>query len=76
MAINTENDIVEVFHGAKWFWHRKDADNGKIVAIGGEGYNDRAYCIEAAQAYCPGVPLRVDTGEGLFTIDLDGDSGD
>lgn len=57
--INADNDKVEVFRGddGDWYWHRKDADNGRVVAISGEGYTSREYAVESAQTYCPGLDV-------------------
>jgi hypothetical protein len=32
-------------HG-EWRWHRKDAENGRIVAASTESYENEADCIE------------------------------
>lgn len=58
MAINPANDHVVVYRDAaqEWRWRRCDA-NGEIVAESGEGYDDRAYALEAAATYNPDCPL-------------------
>jgi hypothetical protein len=59
-VINTENDRVLVYEAEDgWRWHRIDTKNGLVVSEGGQGYENQAYCLEAAGAYNPGIKPEV-----------------
>lgn len=59
-APDVTNDYVEVYEGedGTFYWRRVDSQNGRIVAVSGEGYVNEGYAQVAAGAYCPGVPTR------------------
>lgn len=59
--IDVSNDSVAIFQDllGQWRWHRVDNDNGKIVAISGQGYSSESYAIEAARAYNVGAEVLV-----------------
>jgi uncharacterized protein YegP (UPF0339 family) len=56
---NPNNDEVEVYQDLSldWRWRRCDGNNGKIVATSGEGYRNKSYAVDAAQAYNLGCSL-------------------
>lgn len=44
-------DTVTVYQGGDgdWWWHRRDARNGQIIATSGEGYVRRSWCVSMAR---------------------------
>lgn len=59
MAASAEK--LSVFRDAagEWRWRAQDG-NHEVVAESGEGYDDRAYAIEAARSLFPHAQLEIE----------------
>ena len=55
------DDILTVFQGedGEWRW-RRQAQNGQIISVSGEGYKTRQYAIDIASQLNPGLNAEVD----------------
>lgn len=54
---------------SEWRWRLK-ADNGKIVAVGGEGFVTKYTCRESIVSMNEGLIAIYDAGEGVEIVEI------
>ena len=58
-------DIVYIFKDAsgQWRWHRRNAQNNKIVSASGEGYINKSHVIDMATKLNPDAKIEMLGGD-------------